>query len=228
MIEAVFFDAMGTLIYLPQSVGHHYRVVAGRHGLRLDEGVLDRAFLSAWAQMPARPVTKMPRPDDDKGWWRELVGRVFEISSPDRVISEECFEEIYSHFARPGVWQLYPEAAGVLEALAGKYRLGMISNFDGRLRLILDQLGVLGRFEKVVVSSEAGADKPAPHIFEHALDSLKVRAVNALHVGDDPVQDWEAAAAVGMVVYKLERPRNSLAGLIKYLKAAARGATGSL
>ena len=69
-------------------------------------------------------------------------------------------------------------------------------------------------FEKVIISSEAGADKPAPHIFEHALGALNVPAANALHVGDDPARDWAAAAAAGMRVYKLERPGNSLTGLI--------------
>jgi putative hydrolase of the HAD superfamily len=171
--------------------------------------------------MPVRPVTKQPRPDDDKGWWRELVRRVFEICLTDQVIIgfEACFEGIYTQFVQPGVWQLYPEAVDVLEALAEKYRLGVISNFDGRLRLILDQLGVLGRFEKVIISSETGADKPSPYIFKHALDCMDARAAHALHVGDDPVNDWEAAGAAGLNVYKLQRPANSLTGLLEFLDA---------
>ena len=216
-MEAVFFDAMGTLIYLPQPVGHHYSLVARRHGLAVGEEAVERAFRSAWKQMPGRPVTKMPRPDDDKGWWRDLVSRVFATTSPGQVVSGECFEEIYSHFAQPGIWQLYPEAADVLAALARENRLGVISNFDRRLNAILAGLGVLDLFETVILSSETGADKPAPYIFEHALDEMGVSACDALHVGDDPVRDWEAAAAVGMHVYKLERPGNSLAGLLDLL-----------
>ena len=214
MIEAVFFDAMGTLIYLPQPVGHHYRIVAGRHGLQMDEEVLDRAFRSVWKQMPARPASNKPRPDDDKGWWRELVRRVFEIASKNREIPgfEACFEEIYSHFASPGVWQLYPEATGVLDALAARCRLGVISNFDRRLRIILDHLGVLGRFEKVIISSETGADKPAPHIFSHALDALNVSADRALHVGDDPALDWEAASAAGLHALQAGKTRELACG----------------
>lgn len=219
VIEVVFFDAMGTLMYLPQSVGHHYRTVAARHGLEAGEKELDAAFRSVWKQMPSRSATKAPRPDDDKGWWRDLVGRVFETIAPGRPLSRECFEDIYAHFARPGVWQLYPETPGVLAGLKKRCRLGVISNFDGRLRIILGQLGVLEMFEKVVISSEAGADKPSPHIFEHALTIMKVCPANALHVGDDPLHDWAAAAALGMPVYKLKRPENSLTGLLEFSTA---------
>jgi hypothetical protein len=35
-----------------------------------------------------------------------------------------------------------------------------------------------------------------------------------MHVGDDPERDWKAAAAAGLSVFKLERPRNSLIDLL--------------
>jgi putative hydrolase of the HAD superfamily len=222
MNEAVFFDAMGTLIYLPQSVGHHYSVVAARRGLDFEEKELDGAFRSVWKQMPARPATNGPRPDDDKGWWRELVRRVFETVAPTAVLPgfDGLFEEIYGHFAQPGVWQLYPEVAGVLAALSKRHRLGVISNFDNRLRHILGHLGILNRFEKLILSSETGAGKPDAQIFQRALEAFGVPAANALHVGDGPVHDWEAAAKVGMAVYRLQRPENSLAGLLEYFERA--------
>ena len=52
------------------------------------------------------------------------------------------FEVAYSHFAEAGVWELYPEVREVLEALRPHFSLAVISNFDGRLRMILEQLGV--------------------------------------------------------------------------------------
>ncbi len=205
---------MGTLMYLPQSVGHHYRLVAEKHGVRADETALDQAFRMVWKQMPPRQALAGPRPDDDKGWWRDLVTRVIEMASPGSRVSADCFEEIYAHFAEPSVWRIYPEVPEVLATLSKKTRIGVISNFDKRLRAILDGLGVLGFFEHVILSSEAGADKPDPRIFELALATMGVPADHALHVGDDPVHDWEAASAAGMRIYKLERPGNSLAGVL--------------
>ena len=72
MTKAIFFDAAGTLIRLTKSVGQHYALVGEQQGLMLDSAGLDRAFGQVWREMPMRPATGQPRPDDDKGWWREL------------------------------------------------------------------------------------------------------------------------------------------------------------
>ena len=218
-VEVVFFDAVGTLIHLPKGVGYHYRQVAERHGIHLDQAVLCSAFRAVWNQMPVRATTKMQRTDDDRGWWRELVSRVLAYcdKSPGDKIFDLYFDELYRHFEMPGTWELFPEVLETLSVLAKNHRLAVISNFDGRLRVILDQLGVSGRFEKLIISSEVGADKPDPHIFQKALDSMEVRPANALHAGDDPENDWLAAEAAGMKTFRLERPQNSLRNLANLL-----------
>jgi putative hydrolase of the HAD superfamily len=217
--KAIFFDAAGTLIHLPQSVGHHYAFVARRIGLRLDAGALDAAFAAFWKQMPARVAIDGPREDDDRGWWRELVNRVLDQVQPDinELDRDAFFEGAYSHFAEPGVWDLYPEVSDVLEALDGKFQLSIISNFDARLRMILEHLGVSRFFSYVFLSSELGADKPDPEIYRRALKLSGLQPNETLHVGDDPVRDWEGAASAGLPVFRLERPRNSLRDLIPVL-----------
>ena len=78
VIKAIFFDAAGTLIHLPKSVGYHYALVGKRVGLALDPEALDQAFAACWKEMPTRPAIDGPREDDDEGWWRELVDRVID------------------------------------------------------------------------------------------------------------------------------------------------------
>jgi putative hydrolase of the HAD superfamily len=218
MLKTIFFDAAGTLIHLPKSVGHHYALVGERVGLRLEPAAMDQAFAACWKQMPARPAIDGPREDDDKGWWRELVDRVFDQVAPgtSELDRDAFFEVAYSHFAEAGVWELYPEAAEVLEALRGRFDLAIVSNFDGRLRMILEQLGVSQFFSHIFLSSELGADKPDPEIFRLALHLSAAAANETLHVGDDPVRDWEAARSAGLAVFELERPRNSLRDLLGY------------
>ena len=220
MIRAILFDAAGTLFYLTKTVGDHYAYVGREVGLELDAQNLESAFQAAWKQMPRRPAIDGPRKNDDKGWWRELVGHVFDQVAPsvNELDRDNFFEVAYEHFAEPGVWELYPEVPGVLEELAPRFRLAVISNFDGRLRLILQHLGISKFFSQVFISSELGADKPDPEIFRRALNLIDLNANEVLHVGDDPERDWKAAKAAGLLVFRLDRPRNSLRDLLADLK----------
>ncbi len=220
MKKVVFFDAAGTLFYLPRSVGWHYRSVAERHGCFLDERALSVSFGAVWKEMPARPATGVARADDAKGWWRELVERVLDrCGVPATELDRAAyFEELYREFTLPGIWELFPDVREALAALQPRFRLGIISNFDGRLRQILGHLEISAAFDLVVISSEVGADKPDPLIFQHALKQAAVDLHEAMHVGDDPVHDWEGAASVGLDVFRLHRPANSLRDLVACLK----------
>ena len=199
-ITTVLFDAVGTLIYLPRTVGDHYQEAALPFGVDLAAGQLDHAFRVAWKDAPARASTVGPRPDDDKGWWRDLVRRVIDDTLPaaqrHSFPFEVYFEAVYAHFAEPGVWYAYAEVTAVLADLKSRgLKLGLVSNFDRRLYAVLAHLGLAGFFAKVVISSEVGIDKPAPAIFRLALDTLAARPAEAVHVGDDPKCDWGATAA---------------------------------
>lgn len=219
MIKAIFFDAAGTLIHLPNSVGHHYALIGKRAGLTFEAAALDQAFTACFKKMPARPAVEGSRVDDDKGWWRELVDQVIDRVAPrtsqlDRVA---FFQGAYSHFAEAGVWELYPDVIDILEILHPRFDLAIVSNFDGRLRRILEQLGVSRFFSHIFLSSELGADKPDPLIYHRALKLGGVTPGETLHVGDDPVRDWRGAEAAGLAVFRLDRPRNSLRDLLVIL-----------
>jgi putative hydrolase of the HAD superfamily len=219
MIKAIFFDAVGTLFRLTNTVGGHYAYVGGEVGLDLDAQNLERAFHTAWKQMPQRAAIDGPRENDDKDWWRELVNRVLEQVAPSlsEFDRDNFFEVAYEHFAEAGVWELYPEVRGVLEQLQPHFQLAVISNFDGRLRLVLQHLGIFKFFGHVFISSELGADKPDPEIYRRAVKLTNLKSNEVLHVGDDQERDWEAASAAGLSVFRLDRPKNSLRDLATIL-----------
>jgi len=220
MIKAVFFDAVGTLFRLTKTAGDHYAYVGNEVGLDLDAHNLERAFHSAWNQMPQRAAIDGPRENDDKDWWRELVDRVLEQVAPSlgEFDRDNFFEIAYGHFAEAGVWELYPEVPGVLEKLQPRFQLGVVSNFDGRLRFILEHLGISKYFLHVFVSSELGADKPDPEIYRRALRLMNLKPSEVLHVGYDPKRDWAAATAAGLSIFRLDRPKNSLRDLLTFLE----------
>jgi putative hydrolase of the HAD superfamily len=217
MIKAIFFDAVGTLFYLTKSVGRHYAIVGEEIGLKLDADKLGDAFVSAWNQMPKRSAIAGPRENDDKHWWRNLVDLVLDRAAPSlgELDRDNFFEIAYDHFAEAGVWELYPEVISVLTQLEPRFQLAVVSNFDGRLRFIIDHLGISKFFNHIFVSSELGADKPDPEIFRRALRVVDLSPDQVLHVGDDPERDWKAAKAAGLSVFELDREKTSLRYLLK-------------
>ena len=103
------------------------------------------------------------------------------------------------------------------DALAPRFELAVVSNFDGRLRMIFEHLAVSKYFRHVFISSELGADKPDPLIYRRALEASGFAPHEVLHVGDDPKRDWAAAAAAGLEVFQLKRPENTLRDLARLL-----------
>ena len=219
MLKAIFFDAVGTLFYLTKTVGDHYACVGEKVGLHLNAKKLDAAFYSAWAHTPPRTAIDGPRENDDKDWWRHLADRVLREAAPevDELDRDNFFEVAYEHFCEAGVWELYSDVINVLQQLQGRFQLAIVSNFDGRLRLILEHLGISKYFQHVFVSSEIGADKPDAEIFRRALKFMNLPAKKVLHVGDDPERDWQAAAAAELRIFKLDRSKNSLFNMLATL-----------
>jgi putative hydrolase of the HAD superfamily len=212
----IFFDAAGTLIRLARPVGWHYAQIARKYGLEADEARMESAFRDVWRSRPSRSPSRGPRHQDDRPWWRELALDVLHTASPTAAQIDESawFDELYAHFAEPGVWVLYDDALRCLDRLAGRFRLAVISNFDRRLQRVLEELGVAARFEKLIISSEVGCEKPDPGIFQRALDMMDVAAECCLHAGDDPERDWAGAAAAGIAVFRVRRPRVTLDDLM--------------
>lgn len=90
----------------------------------------------------------------------------------------------------------------LLAWLPGHYRLGIVSNFDytPTVDRILEQAGLRGRFETVVVSDAVGWRKPVARIFQVAFERLGIRPGESLFVGDRPDIDVAGARGVEMDV----------------------------
>ena len=215
--HVILFDAAGTLFHLPRGVGHHYAEVARRHGLSIEAEEWQTAFRSAWKAAPSPVETAGPRLDDDRGWWRALVSDVLVRLEAQPPSLDALFADLWAEFARPGVWELYPDVKPVIAKVANRYRLGVLSNFDSRLHTSLADLGISHFFEHVVVSSEVGAEKPSPRMFAEALDRFDALPEEALHVGDEAEADWRGAAGAGLRVFELKRPENSLKDLLAFV-----------
>ena len=77
-------------------------------------------------------------------------------------------------------------------------RMAIVSNWDNSLHRTLRMFGLTEYFEHVVASLEEGVEKPEARIFQIALERAGVEPGDALHVGDNPIDDWQGAKNVGM------------------------------
>jgi putative hydrolase of the HAD superfamily len=222
MIKVITFDAGNTLIRLSRPVGFTYAAVAKRFGAELNPIDLEHGFRAAWKTVPRLPDVPGPRPDDGRTWWRDVVIQTLENARAEVEPFDGFFDAVYQEFTMPGVWRLEPGALELLQNLrqAG-FRLGIISNFDLRLHEILKHVGVLDLFEQIVVSSQVGAEKPSPRIFEEALRRFAVEPVELLHVGDEEKADGDGARVLGIQAFILGFAGSGLHGLRQRIGLAA-------
>jgi putative hydrolase of the HAD superfamily len=101
---------------------------------------------------------------------------------------------------RTNLWTRRADGAReVLDELRRRgYRLGVISNADGRVRDLLEQAGVAALLEFILDSSEVGVEKPDPLIFEAAASHLGLPASECAYIGDIYEIDILGARGAGL------------------------------
>ena len=197
-IQAVTFDVGGTLIDPWPSVGHVYAEVAARHGWpNFIPEKLNKQFAHAWRTKRAFDYSKTA--------WSEVVAKTFiGLFEPGQPVP--FFDALYERFAQPDAWRVHDDVRPALERLLERdLELGIVSNWDERLRPLLNALELDRYFRVVIISQEIGFTKPSPVIFEEAARKFACPAAAILHVGDGEVEDVQGARAAGLRSVRLNR-----------------------
>ena len=204
-IAAVTFDVGGTLIEPWPSVGHVYAEVAASFRLAgLNPDALNRGFAAAWKRGSGH--------DYSRAAWQSLVNETF-ASAGAAQPSDECFNALYARFVEADAWRVFDDARPALESLRSLgLRLAIVSNWDERLRPLLDALDLTRWFQVIVISHEVGHAKPSPEIFLHAAARLHLPPASILHIGDSTREDLGGASSAGMLSVLLDRDRSKAAG----------------
>ncbi len=211
-IKVVFFDAGGTLLRPAQSIGETYARLARNYGQNWDADLLQKGFKSAFKRLRPRPDAEVSTDGDERTWWKRVVlGTLDDVAVPDTFPFDDFFEELYRHYTRPDVWRVYPDVYLVLEKLRARgLKLAVLSNWDARLRSLINGLDLSVYFDAILISGELGAEKPSPTIYNAAVKQLGISPAQALMVGDDPLNDYWAPQKSGWHAVLVERPRNDL------------------
>jgi putative hydrolase of the HAD superfamily len=210
MLTTVFFDAAGTLFETRRPVGDFYAAVARDFGADVSGKAISAAFRHSFGNAPGlafgpgRPPSEVRRLERE--WWRQRVAETFAgLHQFDNF--EAYFAALFEFFGDPANWVVFDDVFPALDELrAAGLRLGVISNFDSRLYLLLEGLGLAPYFQSVTISSEAGYAKPAAELFRCALAATDTNAAGALHVGDAPHLDVSGANAAEIAAILIRRP----------------------
>jgi putative hydrolase of the HAD superfamily len=210
--KAVFFDVGDTLMTIPAARVILQQFLASRSFHREEEQIgslFTEAFRLFYYGKQLNPE-EVCTPESDRAFWMKLYAFILDhLGAPDHWTAEEihqCCHEMYDIFTAPEHYQLFDDVKESLDTLQRLgLRLGIVSNFAPTLRHILQVKGVLSYFDPVIVSTEAGLEKPNPAIFRLALKVAGLAAADVLFIGDHDQNDIWSPNQVGIEAVKINR-----------------------
>lgn len=202
MPRAVFFDAVGTVIFPARPAADVYTEAARRHGLTADPEDVRRRLWAHFRVEEARDreLNWVTSEDRERERWRNIVFATIDGAT------DELFLELYLHFANPSAWTVPASAAGSIARLVSRgVRVGMGSNYDTRLEGVVSGTRALRPLrERLVISSLVGVRKPGGVFFAEVVRAAGCDPFDILFVGDDPDNDYHGANAAGMKAVLLD------------------------
>jgi HAD superfamily hydrolase (TIGR01509 family) len=197
-VPAVTFDYGQTLAEL-DTVFLAARVA--ERGASVDVARLDAECPAAWdAYNDAKR-----RGEQGFEAWRSFMRTLLEragarsTTTPDDEVATSLVDFLWSQQPVRNLWRR--PIAGMEELVrdlkARGVRLGIVSNSEGKLRELLDEMGLGAYFPVVADSGKLGFEKPDRRIFDHVARGLGVETSDLVHVGDAWEADVLGALAVG-------------------------------
>ena len=215
MTKAVFFDAGHTLLYAHPDLGTVYAEATAAFGVRLPPERYAETFVPVFKETTKIYAGTSTASDaQDVAMWRDITRRIYDRLPPlSGIPFDAWFETLYRRFGSPEVWKFYDDVETSLRTLRARgLKIGVVSNWDTRLKSISDGLGLTPLVDFIVISAEVGVRKPDPGIFRMALDRAGVRAEEALHVGDLLEEDVEGARRAGVRAVLIDRRKRITPG----------------
>ena len=209
-LKLITFDVTNTLARVRGTIGDIYSKAALASGLEIDAGLVNLNFRRSYKKYDRmHPNFGIQHGLSPEEWWSNVVRGALaspDISTVDESTLDALCAKLYKDFARETHWEIFPEIPRVLSHLRAKgYILGVISNFDERLDVILEAMQLHKYFSFTVPSVKVKTCKPSLEIFKFSLKKVGVEAREALHIGDSLLLDYEPAVELGMHALLVDR-----------------------
>jgi len=199
--RAILLDAGNTLVFADRK--RIFRIYA-EVGVQGEEERFQQAELIARHQLSDR--VQEGATGTEPHLWREYFLTLFRRSGIPEDALDRVGERLVEEHRRSHLWTRVEAGTGeALDLLLAKgYRLGVISNADGRMESVLERTGLRSRVEFVMDSQEVGVEKPDPAIFHEGIRRLGLPAREVLYVGDLYPVDVVGARRAGLQALLLD------------------------
>jgi HAD superfamily hydrolase (TIGR01549 family) len=210
VIKAIFFDWFNTLAhYYPpreelesqalKELGFNISPKALSYGLYLG----DKHMYEENARLPIR-LRSAAEQTKLQTTFQRIILKEAGITPTDDVALKLVSRMIQLNASLKFV--LFDDVIATLQELKqNNLKLGLLTNLQTEVNSMCRELGIASYLDFAVTSAEVGADKPQPPIFLKALELAKVKAGEAIHVGDQYQNDVLGAKGVGISPILLDR-----------------------
>lgn len=221
-VLGILFDVNGTMIDILTDEGKEeiYRTIAcflAYQGAYVPWPALRDAYFQRMDAQRRKRGESHPE-FDAVGIWKELIDSYADamwVSKTKRAQLPHIVAEMYRALSRIHLG-LYADVQRVLDELAGRYRLGIVSDGQSAWALAeLKETGIARYFDPIVISGDFGFRKPDCRLFDAALHRMRLRAEHVVFVGNDMYRDVYGARRVGMktVFFRSNQGRQEMEGV---------------
>lgn len=197
-IKGIFFDLGGTLIY-PPSGSWMFSELAYRYfpKERLQEPGPQAAMSRASRELDGHHLLHTVEEEYEQfyGYYKAVAKALPELGLTGddlRIVTED---KVYN---KADNYRMFDSTLETLEAVRGRYRLGIISDTWPSIVPLLEYLGILKYFDCATFSFELGAFKPDRQMFLDALSKMGLPPEQTVFIDDNP-KNLAGAAALGIV-----------------------------
>ncbi len=197
-IKFIFFDVGNTLLFPNRNRIH---APLAERGLTPDPDLLRALERSTKNQFDARMA--QDGSTDHSFWWMFYNHLLAEIGLNGDAVRDQLVTSIRNS----ANWdQILPGTREHLEQIGARYKIGVISNADGKIEEVLRRCNIADCFRTITDSGLVGYEKPHPEIFRRALLEMKATPEESLYVGDVYSVDYLGATGAGMKAILMDVP----------------------
>lgn len=141
--------------------------------------------------------------------WKILMRTLLECAAPTLGARDvaQAVDFLWEQQPTKNLWRR--PIPGMLELVddlrAAQIPVGVVSNSEGRLAELIEELSWSSRFDVVADSGKLGLEKPHRAIFDWTAKRLGVPVERIVHIGDSLAADVEGALGAGMSAIWFDR-----------------------